>query len=181
MVEGGRLERKKREKKWLEKKRKQAGAGGRRHTLFLPPSPPPPFCSSLANENVREKQNGGLQGPNSSAPTLSLTLQSSPFPSIPSILHPSLCPQQSLYSSVFILHPSSTTSLPPLAFMLLLIIALTSLPPSLYLSLQQSLPYWCWPSPLCLGLDGPGDGGVGVVVGDIGGWGWGFGGQMDRV
>lgn len=29
-----------------------------------------------------------------------------------------------------------------------------SVPPSIPPSLRQSLPYWCWPSPLCLGLDG---------------------------
>lgn len=116
MVEGGGLERKKRERKYFGKKEKQAGAGGRRHTLFLPPSPPPPppFSSSLANENEREERSGGPQGPNRSAPALSLTLQSSPFPSIPSILHPSLCPQQSLYSSVFISLPLPPSLAPSL-------------------------------------------------------------------
>ena len=97
-----------------KKKRKKAGAGGRRHTLFLSPSPHPPFCSSLANENEREERSGGPQGPNRSAPPLSLTLQSSPLPSIPSILHPSLCPQQSLYSSVFISLPLPPSLAPSL-------------------------------------------------------------------
>lgn len=69
-------------------------------------------------------------------------------PSVPS--SPSTLLSSSLLRS---LPPSLAPSLPPSAFMLLLIIALTSLPPSRQ-SPRQSLPYWYWPSPLCLSLDG---------------------------
>lgn len=113
--EGGELERKKEGRKSSLKKKEKTGRSRRTPTHAVPtPSPPPPFCSSLANENEREERSGGPQGPNSSAPALSLTLQSSPFPSIPSILHPSLCPQQSLYSSVFISLPLPPSIAPSL-------------------------------------------------------------------
>lgn len=171
MVEGGGLERKKKEGEKVggkKRKEKQAGAGGRRHSLFLPPSPPPPpFCSSLANENVQEEWSGGPQGPSSSAPALSLTLQSSPFPSIPSILHPSLCPQQSLYSSVFISLPLPPS--PPSVSFHVVTHYSADISPSVPPSLRQSLPYWRWPSPLCLGLDGTGGEGEGETF------------QMDRL
>lgn len=65
----------------------------------------------------REERSGGPQGPNRSAPPLYLSLcsllLSRPFPLS---FNPSLCPQQSLYSSVFIsppLPPSFPRSLPP--------------------------------------------------------------------
>lgn len=65
-----------------------------------------------------------------------------------SSLHSSSLPLSSAVPLLFISPP--LRSLPPSPFMLLLIMALTSLPPSL----QQLLPYWRWPSPPCLSLDG---------------------------
>lgn len=113
------------------KEKKIRETGGRRHTLFLPPSPPPPLCSSLANENERAER---PRGPNRSAPlylSLCSLLLSHPFPLFflpPSVLSsPSPLPSSSLFHS-----------LPPSPFMLLLIIALTSLPLSLHLSHRSS-------------------------------------------
>lgn len=113
---GGGLAKKNRgeeEKKKLEKKRnrqEQADADTRcsyPHLLLL-------LLSVLLWRTKMNERSGGPQGPNSSTPALSLTLQSSPFPSIPSILPPSLCPQQSLYSSVFISLPLPPTLTPSL-------------------------------------------------------------------
>lgn len=92
---------------------------------------------------------GATTGPQPLRSALSLTLQSSPFPSIPSILPPSLCPQQSLSSSVFISLP-----LPPSVTFHVVTHYSTDISPSVPPSLPPFLPYWCWPSPPCLGLDG---------------------------
>lgn len=151
MREGDFSKKKGREKKcWKKNKQKQANAD----TRCSYPSPPSPFSSSLASENEREEQSGGPRGPSRSAAALSLTLQSSSFPSIPSILHPSLCPQQSLYSSVFISLPLPPSLAPPSISFHVVTHYSTDISPSVPLPPRQSLPYCCWPSPLCLSLDG---------------------------
>lgn len=80
------------------------------------------------------------------------------------ISHSAVFPIHSLYSSslplssavplLFRLHLSSTPSLPPSVTFHVVTHYSTDISPSVPLSLPPFLPYWCWPSPPCLGLDG---------------------------
>ena len=157
MVEGGGLERKKRGEKvvWKKKKkRKQAGAGGRRHTLFLPRLL---LLLSVLLWRMKTNERSGVE--DHRAPTAPLPLYlslcspllSHPFPL--SFIPPSVpsSPSTLLSSSLFhYLLPS----LPPSVSFHVVTHYSADISPSVPPSLRQSLPYWCWPSPLCLGLDG---------------------------
>lgn len=139
MAEGGGMERKNRAKSSWGRE-----AGRSRH----PPThavPTPTLLSLLLRwMKTNEERSSWPQGSNNSPPALSLTLQSSPIHS----LYPSSLPPSQAVPFLFCLQ-LSTTSLPLSTFMLLIIVPI-SLPPSI----RQSLPYWHWPSPLCLGLEG---------------------------
>lgn len=78
-------------------------------------------------------------------------LLSHPFP--PSFIPPSVpsSPSTLLSSSLFHHLPPS---LPPSVSFHVVTHYSADISPSVPPSPRQSLPYWCWPSPLCLGLDG---------------------------
>lgn len=78
-------------------------------------------------------------------------LPSHPFPL--SFIPPSVpsSPSTLLSSSLFHYLPPS---LPPSVSFHVVTHYSADISPSVPPSLRQSLPYWCWPSPLCLSLDG---------------------------
>lgn len=127
------------------KEEKIRETGGRRRTLLLP-RPLLLLSVLLWRMKTNERRDHG-------APTAPLRFISHSavvsFPIIPSILPPSLCPQQSLSSSVFISPP-----LPPSVTFHVVTHYSADISPSVPPSLPPFLPYWCWPSPPCLGLDG---------------------------